>query len=144
MANRKLKGSNTSVNVVSALTGLRVEFTDIKDCTITFDRDVTSEGYLGQNTEQKSSDFKGVSFKFTAHARQKAILNLIHLINQITRGLSVDSVQIVTTLRFPDGIKRVVIPSAEFGNLEVGIGGKAEFVSFPFEGSADDYQILEA
>lgn len=141
---RKLKGQHTSVNVVSALTGLRDEFTDVKDCTVTFDRDVQSEAYLGQTTEQKSSDFKGVSFKMTIHSRKAKILDLIHTINQITRGLSVDSIQIVTTLRFPDATRRIVIPAAEFGNLEVNIASKSEFVSFPLEGSADDYQILAA
>jgi len=141
---RKLKGQNTSVNVVSATTGLRIEFTDIKDCTITFIRDVQSEGYLGQNTEQKDDDFKGVSFKLTAHSRQARILDLIHSINQITRGLSLDSVQIVTSLRFDDGTRRVILPDCKFGNLEIGIGGKSEYVSFPFEGACDDYQIISA
>lgn len=141
---RKLKGSNTSVNVVSALTGLRYEFTDIKDCTVTFERDIQSEGYLGQTTEQKDDDFKGVSFKFTAHSRQARILELIHLINQITRGASVDSIQVVTTLRFPDGVRRVIMTDCKFGNLEIGIGGKAEYVTFPIDGASDDYQILQA
>lgn len=139
---RKLKGQNTAVSIVSALTGLRDEFTDIKDCTITFDRDVTSEGYLGQTTEQHDDNFKGVSFKLTAHSRKKKIVALIHLINQVTRGDSVDSITIATTLRFPDGTMRVIIPDCKFGNLEIGNSGKSEFVTFPMEGSADDYLIV--
>lgn len=141
---RKLKGSRTSVNVVSALTGLRFELTDIKDCTVTFERDVQSEGYLGQTTEQKDDDFKGCSFKFTANVRQARVLDLVHLINQITRDESVDTIQVVTTLRFPDGNRRVVLSDCKFGPLEIGIGGKAEYVNFPFEGASDDYQILTA
>jgi len=141
---RKLKGSNVSVNIVSALTGLRYEFTDIKDCTVTFARDVQSEGYLGQDTEQKDDDFKGVDFSLTAHSRQARMLELLDLINQITRGISADTIQIVMSLRFPDGVKRIILPDCKFGNLEVGAGGKAEYVTFPLEGSADDYRILNA
>lgn len=141
---RKLKGQQTSVNVVSAITGVRDEFTDVKDMTVTFERDVQSEGYLGQTTEQKDDDFKGCSFKLTAHSRQAKILDLVDRINQITRGTITDSIQIVTTLRFPDGNRRVILPDCKFGNLEIGIGGKAEYVTFPLEGSSDDYQIIAA
>lgn len=141
---RKLKGQNTSVVVVSALTGLRDEFTDVKDCTITFERDVTSEGYLGQTTEQKDDNFKGVAFQLTAHSRKAKILDLLHSINQITRGLSPDSVSIATTLRFPDGNRRVILPDCKFGSLEIGISGKADFVTVPLEGACDDYRILSA
>lgn len=139
---RKLRGQNTSLNVVSATDGVRDEFSDIRNMTVTFQRDVISEGYINQTTEQKDADFKGVAFKFEAHSRKKKIVDIVDRINRITRGLSNDAINIVTTLRFPDGPKRVIIPNAEFGDLEIGVGGKAEYVTFPFQGEADDYQII--
>lgn len=137
-----LKGQETVVSVVSAIDGLRAEFTNVKDCEVTFAGSLIEEDYLGQTTVDVDDVFEGVGVKFTVHSSNPAILDLIDRINNIKQGLVSDSITVATTLRFSSGTRRIIIPDVKFGALSVNIGGRKEKVNFPFEGKAARYKML--
>jgi hypothetical protein len=71
-------------------------------------------------------------------------MDLIDRINKARRGEIADSIEVVTTLNFADGIRRVALPDVQFGDLEVGIGGRTEMVNFPFNGQCSEMSLLPA
>jgi hypothetical protein len=142
MANKPLKGQNVRLSVIDDTDGLLTAMTRIKNCTVTFSRDVSSEDYIDHNTDEKDSDFKGCDFKFESHSSDEKIIDVIDKINRITRGLTTGTISLSMRMRFSFGVRRLILPECEFGNLEIGVGGKAEKVGFPFEGSCSDYQIV--
>jgi len=142
----RLKGQECSINVVSTTNGLESAFTDVKSADFQFDRDILSEGYLGQTTEQKDDIFKGVSGNIEFHTQTADVLSLFQRLNEVSkRRLPGESIQIVVTLRFPTGgSRRVVIPKCSFGNIPIGIQSRADFVNFKLEFAADDATIIPA
>lgn len=141
----RLKGQETQVAFVSA-NGTEESVADVKSCDIEFKRDILSEGYLGQTTEQKDDIFKGVGGKVEFHIRKAASLDLIRRMNEKTKKrLPGEQFDLVTTLTFPDGEKRrILIPDAKFGSIPISIGSRDDYVAVTFDFEADDGEILAA
>jgi len=142
----RIKGQETSVTVTSTTNGLEVAFTDVKSCEIKFDREIVSEGYLGQMTEQKDDIFNGVSGSIEFHSRTADVMSLIERINAVSKGrLPGESINVVTTLRFPlGGARRIVIADCKFGEIPINIGSRKDFIGFKLDFASDDARILPA
>lgn len=141
----RLKGQETQVAFVSA-NGTEDSVADVKSFDIQFDRDILSEGYLGQTTEQKDDIFKGVSGKVEFHIRKASSLDLIRRMNEKTKNrLPGEQFEIVSTLTFPDGERRrILIPDAKFGSIPLSVSSRDDYVTVTFDYSADDGVILAA
>lgn len=141
----RLKGQETAVSFVSS-NGTEESVADVKSFDIQFDRDILSEGYLGQTTEQKDDIFKGVTGKLEFHVRSAAFLDLIQRMNNATkRRLPGEQFEIVSTLTFPDGQRRrILVADAKFGGIPVSIPSRDDYVSVTFDYAADDGAILAA
>ena len=141
----RLKGQETSVSLVSA-DGTEESVADVKSFDVQFDRDILSEGYLGQTTEQKDDIFKGVSGKLEFHVRQAEFLDLIGRMNEKTkRRLPGEQFEIVSTLTFPNGDRRrIIIPDAKFGAIPISAPSRDDYVSVTFDYAADDGRIIAA
>lgn len=141
----RLKGQETEVAFVSA-NGTEESVADVKSFDVQFDRDILSEGYLGQTTEQKDDIFKGVSGKLELHVKSADVLDLIQRMNETTkRRLAGESFQIVSTLTFPDGNRRrILIPDAKFGAIPISIPSRDDYVTVTFDYAADDGSFLAA
>lgn len=141
----RLKGQETVAVFVSS-DGTEDSVADVKSLDIQFDRDILSEGYLGQTTEQKDDIFKGISGKIEFHVRQAAVLDLVFRINEKTkRRLPGELFQIVTTLSFPEGgRRRIIVPDAKFGAIPLSSPSRDDFVTVTFDFAADDATILPA
>ena len=142
----RMKGQETAINIVSTTNGLETAFSDVKSFELKFEREILSEGYLGQTTEQKDDIFKGVSGSIEFHERTADVMSLIERINAVSkRRLPGEQIQVVTTLRFPvGGSRRIVIANCKFGEIPITIGGRQDFVSFKLDFAADDARILPA
>ena len=102
----RLKGQEIAVSFISN-SGLESSIADVKSLDIQFDRDILSEGYLGQTTEQKDDIFKGVSGKIDFHVRSAQILAVTQKMNMASKNrLPGERFQIVATLNFPAGGRR--------------------------------------
>lgn len=141
----RVKGQEVAVSFVSA-NGTEESVADVKSCDIQFDRDILSEGYLGQTTEQKDDIFKGVSGKVEFHIRKAGSLDLINRMNEKTKKrLPGEQFELVGTFTFPDGEKRrILIPDTKFGSIPLSISSRDDYVSITFDFAADDGEILAA
>jgi len=141
----RLKGQETQVAFVSA-NGTEESVADVKSFDIQFDRDILSEGYLGQTTEQKDDIFKGVSGKLEFHVREAEFLDLIQRMNEKTkRRLPGEQFEIVSTLTFPDGQRRrILVSDAKFGAIPISTPSRDDYVTVTFDYAADDGSILPA
>lgn len=141
----RLKGQETAVSFVSA-NGTEESVADVKSFDIQFDRDILSEGYLGQGSEQKDDIFKGVSGKIEFHIRKATVLDLIKRMNDVSkRRLPGEQFEIVSTLTFPDGARRrILVADAKFGAIPVSMPSRDDYVSVTFDYAADDGEILAA
>jgi hypothetical protein len=141
----RLKGQETSVSFVSS-NGTEESVADVKSFDIQFERDILSEGYLGQTTEQKDDIFKGVSGKLEFHVRQAEFLDLVQRMNEKTkRRLPGEQFEIVSTLTFPNGDKRrIIIPDAKFGAIPISAPSRDDYISVTFDYAADDGRIIAA
>ena len=141
----RLKGQETSVNIMSTTNGLETSFSDIKNSEFQFDRDILSEGYLGQTTEQKDDIFKGVSGKIVFHSGTADIMGFVQRLNEISKGrLPGESIQVVSTLRFPNGTRRVIFANCAFGNIPINNAGRENYVEFTLEFASDDGRVIAA
>jgi len=137
MADR-IKGQEVSLTITSSR-GVESAIQDIQSIEFQYDRDILSEGYLGQTTEQKDDIFKGISGSLEAHMRSAEALDLVTRINNVSkRRLPGESIEIAATMNFPDGRRRVIIPNAKFGNIPFRASGRDEFVSLSMDFAADD------
>lgn len=139
----RLKGQETEIRMISVTSGLLSSFSDVKSFSITFDREVLDEGYVGQTTNQKDDIFNGVSFDITTHNSSADVVALIQRINEVSKQrLPGERIEIVTTLRFADGNRRIILSDAKFGNIPINIGGRGEYVEFGFSGQASDGRFI--
>lgn len=141
----RIKGQEVTCSVISSA-GLEESVADVSSMDINFDRDILSEGFLGQTTEQKDDIFKGISGKIEFHMQTHEPLDLIQRINDKTkRRLPGERFQIVATLAFPNGVRRrVVIPDCSFGAIPISIGSREDFVTVTFDYAASDGRFLPA
>jgi hypothetical protein len=142
----RIKGQEASIVIVSATSGLEPSITEVKSFTIQFDREILSEGYVGQNTEQKDDIFKGISGSLEIHLQTADILSLLQRINEVSkRRLPGESIQIVATYNFPlGGRRRIVVPDAKFGDIPIENSDRDAFISVSLDFAADDANILAA
>lgn len=135
----RLKGQETEIRMVSSTQGLLSSFSDVQSFSITFQREVLDEGYVGQPTNQKDDIFNGVSFDMTIHSRTASVIDLIQRMNEVSKGrLPGESFQIASTLRFADGTRRIILRECAFGEIPINVGGRGEYVEFSLSGQASD------
>jgi hypothetical protein len=139
----RLKGQETAVTFVTA-DGAEESVADVKSHDLQYDREILSEGYLGQTTEQKDDIFKGISGKLEFHVKSADVLDLIARINNKTRRrLPGEQFQIVDTMSFPDGqVRRVMVPNAVFGAIPLSTPSRDDFVTVSFDYAAEDARTI--
>ncbi len=141
----RVKGQETSLNLIG-VGGVEDSMEDVKSSEIQFDRDILSEGYLGQTTEQKDDIFKGISGKVEFHVSKASFLDLINRIQLVTkRRLPGEQFELVDTYVFPDGQKRrIIVPNVKFGAIPISNASREDFVTVSFDFAADDARIIAA
>jgi hypothetical protein len=143
---RRIKGQEVSVTVVSATNGVEPSIADVKSMNWQYDREIKSEGYLGQTTEQKDDIFKGVSGKIDFHVRSADVFSLTDRINEVSkRRLPAESIQILFTYAFPDGgRRRIVIKDAVFGDIPFETPAREDYMTVTYNFAAEEARTLPA
>jgi hypothetical protein len=142
----RIKGQEVAASMVSATVGLETALAHVKSLDIQFDREILSEGYIGQTTEQKDDIFKGVSGTMVIHADTPDAFALIQRINAVSRRrLAGENFRISAIYAFPDGQSRnIVIPNCKFGDIPISSPSRDDYVSITFDFVADEGRILAA
>jgi hypothetical protein len=117
----------------------------VKSLDITFERDILSEGYLGQKTEKKDAIFKGVTGKVTFHVGKKYVLTLVGRINEATKNrVNGEQFEVTTTYEFEDGKIRIICKDVSFGSIPISSGSRDDFVELTFDFACEDGDLLAA
>ncbi len=140
----RIKGQECSFVVTSVFGGVETAFNHVKSGEITFDREISSEGYVGGLTEEKDDIFNGVSGNIEFHEESSDIASFIQRVNEVSkRRLPGETFSVITTLRFPVGLtQRIMMSDVKFGNLPINIGSRKDFVSFKIDFAAPDATII--
>jgi len=141
----RVKGQEVVATFVSA-DGVEDSIADVKSLDIQFDRDILSEGYIGQTTEQKDDIFKGISGKIEFHVHNADFLDITNRINERSKRRAPGEIfQIAASISFPNGERRrIVIPNVFFGPIPLSTAGREDYVLVTYDFAADDARIIAA
>lgn len=143
MAGNRIKGQEVELIIVAGGRPMDT-ITAVKDFDFAWQLEVKSEGYLGETTERKDMVYKGVKGKMTLHAETADILKLsVAIVNAARNRAAGFKLNIKATLNFPTGRRaRIIIRDAQFGEIPVSVGGKAEYVSVSFDYEASEASVI--
>lgn len=142
----RLIGQSVSAIVTSSPGGFETGLKDVSACEITMDMETMSEGFLGQNTEQKDAVFSGVSGNIEFQSGSAAVMSLIERIKvkQQARTAGGTVFNIIGTFRFDDGTRRVIVSDVSFGALPITVSSRKDYVKFKLDFTAPDCTFLAA
>ena len=143
MIAQRIKGQDTEVQVIKGGSVIQA-VTAIKSWDITFELDITSQGYIGETTERKDSTFKGVSGKITLDNQDPDVIEFLDsLVKRARREVPYFEVNILSTLNYPDGtVKRIIVRDAQFASPGLSSSGMADFIETTLDWQASEYKLL--
>ena len=106
--------------------------------------ELKSQGYAGDKTDQKDSVYKGEKGEAKVHILESDLLLLAdRIVNRAKRELAQFTVNITTTIKFSDGVKRrVMFVDVFFGNIPTRNTGRDQYIDVDLTWECSDYQIL--
>jgi len=140
---QRIKGQETEV--VLLMNGQPVEsFTDIKSANATFNMEIKEQGFLGETANRYDSVFNGISGDLDMEFSTPAVFTVITaLVDKARRRLPGTTVNVKMTLNFPSGRRaRVVFPNVEFGEIPLGVGGRADYNSLKLSYKGSSYSVI--
>lgn len=133
---QRIKGQEVSITIVADSQPLTT-ITDVRSFEMSWQLEVLKEGYLGETSDRRDSIFRGIKGKLDLHIENADIFNLIQaLLDKAQRRTPGVVINIKATLAFPNGNRpKVVVQDAEFGELPLSFGSRADYgtVSLDFE-----------
>ena len=143
MASNRIKGQEVSIEIV-ADNQIVSSMTAVRSCEFKYNREILSEGYIGEKTERKDSIFKGVSGSMEVHLDDPNAFNFfIQMNDKSKRRLPGVTVNVKMTLNFPDGRRvRIIVPDVEFGELPVNFGSRSDNSTTSLDFEASDARAI--
>jgi len=143
MASNRIKGQEVSIEIV-ADNQIVSSMTAVRSCEFKYNREILSEGYIGEKTERKDSIFKGVSGSMEVHLDDPNAFNFfIQMNDKSKRRLPGVTVNVKMTLNFPDGRRvRIIVPDVEFGELPVNFGSRSDYGTTSLDFEASDARAI--
>jgi hypothetical protein len=140
---QRIKGQETEL--VLLLNGQPVDsFTDIKSANVSFAMEIKEQGFLGETANRYDSVFNGVSGDLDMEFSTPDVFKVItSLVDKARRRLPGTTVNIKMTFNFPSGRRaRVVFPSVEFGEIPLGVGGRADYNTLKLSFKGSSYSVI--
>lgn len=140
MANRRLRGQETFINLV--VNGqIRTTWKALVDFTFTDELETQEEEFIGETSARYDSIYKGTSFSCTAQIENKSEFDLRREIISAAqrRDATATRFDITYTAALSDGsTKMVILQDVSFGPIEVGTSSRSDFTAMSFEGSCSE------
>lgn len=145
MSEQRIKGQETEVLLIQG--GIPVAtITDVRSFEMSVQLEILKEGYLGETTDRRDSVYRGVRGKIELHFENQDILALMRsLVDRARRRVALgdSQVNIKTTLNFPNGDRPLVlITKAEFGEIPMSFGSRADYGTVSLDFEAEDFTVL--
>lgn len=142
---QRIKGQE--VEVLLILDGEQQEaITAIRSFEVELMNEIISEGYLGESTDRVDDIFRGVSGTIGLHFEDSRIWTLfVNIINRSKRRTPGSTINIKTTLNFPNGQRpRIIYPNCFFGAIPIGFGSRSDYGEVTLNFQCDDFDVLQA
>lgn len=140
---QRIKGQE--VEIVMLVNGEpKDNFALARSLEFAFKTELLQEGYLGETTDRYDTIYKGIRGKLEFHLDRPDVFDVIRgIVNKARRREPGTIFNIKATLNFPNGRRaRTVIRDAEFGELPINFGSRADYGTFSLEFGASDAQVL--
>lgn len=145
MAGPRLQGQQTTV--VLTVDGEIVEEFQVQNATFTPMVEVSSERYLGDDTNSYDESFTGFEFSLEGHASGSGARGVFAVQDAIVRRARKQTgapakINITFFAAFPSGdFKGYTLLDCKFASPSINATG-TEFVTFSFSGNSSDYATL--
>lgn len=108
---------------------------DVKSFDFTPMFEIKQEGYVGEKTDRYDEVFKGASGRAELHFESAAVFNFVQsILDRAQRRLPGTSVNVKTTLNFPNGDRPLVIlTDVFFGDMPFKVSKRDEYVDLSLD-----------
>jgi hypothetical protein len=140
---QRVKGQSVSVVVLQDGAPLE-EISFGRSIEMNFRTELLQEGYLGETTDRYDTIYRGIGGRIEFHFDSAEVFNLItSIIDKARRRDPGVRFNIKFTVSFPAGGKvRVIAKDAEFGELPIAFGSRADYGTFNLEYGASEARVL--
>lgn len=139
------RAKGQEVEIVVMIDGKPKEnFALARSCEFAYKTEILQEGYLGETTDRYDSVYKGVRGRLEFHIDRPDVFDVIRtIVDKARRRQAGVRINIKSTINFPSGKRaRVIIRDAEFGELPINFGSRADYGTFNLEFGASDAPVL--
>lgn len=141
---QRIKGQEVTFTVVSDADGVETSLGDVKSCELSPQFDIITQGYLGQTTDKRDDIFKGITGNMEVNISSRNYFALLQRIkDRAQRRVAGSSrFQVMGSFKFDDGTRAMItIDSIFFGEQQISVSGRDEFVSCRIAFEADDFRV---
>jgi hypothetical protein len=138
MSQNRLKGLDCRI-AFAGPDGGEDSLTKFKDFEITFDGEILSEDYTGEEAPLFDDVSNGTKVKATVALNDPDVFDFMVRVEERRRRRpgAVGKFSCVGNFRFPDGsIRRLIVVDLYFGPFPIGVRGRKEFVTTTIEASS--------
>lgn len=140
---QRIKGQE--VEIVLLVDGdARTNLTFARSLEFAFKTEMLQEAYLGDTTDRYDTIFKGIRGRIEFHLDNAELFNVIRfIVDKARRREPGTRFNIKATLNFPNGQRaRTIISDAEFGELPINFGSRADYGTFQLDFGASEARVL--
>lgn len=136
----RLRGDGTTVFVTRGGV-LEATLTDIISLNVTVQREVMSQGFLGEKTERKDSIFKGIRVELEMQSSTQDIFTFEKALNAIAKRETPNVIiNVMSLFTYPNGDQPLILISdVKFGDTPIQTGGRNQYATFRYSGEASDW-----
>jgi len=144
MPQQRIKGQETVVTILKD-GELQARIDSISDAEVTFELEISEEGYLGETSNRFDSIFNGMTIRAVGHMTNLQLLQLADGIVARAQRRAGGAVRIDMglSLVFPSGdLVTISIPDCQFQSIPVTDGGREEYIQWTLEAKASEFELI--
>lgn len=143
MSDARVRGEDLELRIISdgEVEGL---ITAITACEFEDQREIKSDGFVGERTNRKSSVYNGVRGNISLQIESSEWFDFM-VKSKAKAKRETPNVQfnLIGTFLFPSGdVKQLSIPDVSFGAIPIRIASRTDWVTATLDWEASDYNVL--
>lgn len=141
---QRIKGQEVAFTMVSDAAGVERSLGLVKSCELSPQFDIITQGYLGETTDRRDDIFKGVTGNMEVNIAAREYFAFLGRVKDRAQRRVAGSTkfQLMGSFKFDDGTRvTITIDDVFFGEQQVSVSGRDEFVSCRIAFEADDFRV---
>lgn len=141
---QRIKGQEVAFTMVSDVAGVERSLGLVKSCELSPQFDIITQGYLGETTDRRDDIFKGITGNMEVNIAAREYFAFLGRVKDRAQRRVAGSTkfQLMGSFKFDDGTRvTITIDDVFFGEQQVSVSGRDEFVSCRIAFEADDFRV---